>query len=102
MPAPVITDDVAIKLIRGSLKGLECYNSCFPDNAHSDPNKTRSIPTITLVANCVAEKDDAKLGEKQMIAYQTICTIFLLRLGDEGDKDSTPLEKYFAHTAISS
>ena len=41
-------------------------------------------------------------NEIKKIAYQTIWATLLVRLLDEGDKDSAPLGKYFAHADIPS
>ena len=73
------------------------------DDSSSQPRATtiepvNTIPSIEEVAEQVRNEENIELDEKQNIAYEAICTTFLLCLVREGRNDTTPLGKYLKDT----
>ncbi len=89
-----------IKLIDGSLNGVQHWNPAHNNNRASSGNDLQ-FPTIASVANEAAEEDGTPLDSKQLIAYETICATFLLGLINDGDDDCTSLGSYFANAVAS-
>ena len=89
-----------IKLIDGSLNGIGNWIAQYDDSTYNHDGVS-SIPTIASIANRIAKEKGEILDSKQRIAYETICSTFLLGLIHDGDDYSTSLGNYFANAVAS-
>ena len=95
------TYPMMIKLIEGSLDGMDNWQSLFDKNKSSNEDTLSPIPTMTSIAVKVALEDGTKLDSKQIVTYETICSTFLLQLVNDGEDDSSSIGNYFTNAATS-
>ena len=95
------TYPMMIRLIEGSLDGIDNLQSLYNKNTTSNDDDLNPIPTIASVAVKALQEEGTKLDEKQIVTYETICSTFLLQLVNEGVDDSTSMGSYFANAAES-
>ena len=85
------TYPMMIRLIEGSLDGINHVQSLYNKNTTTNEDALNPIPTIASIAVKVAQEEGTKLDQKQIVTYETICSTFLLQLVNEGEDDSTSI-----------
>lgn len=95
------TYPMMIRLIEGSLDGIDNLQSLYNKNTTSNEDALNPIPSIASIAMKAAQEEGTKLDQKQIVTYETICSTFLLQLVNEGEDDATSIGSYFANAAAS-
>jgi hypothetical protein len=86
-----------LRFIEGSLVGIRGEHcDAMDDDSVNNENLSIHTPTHIPTMRDIANAGSNKLDEKQYIAYQVICSTFLLGLVHEGCDGNTSVGKYFS------
>ena len=88
-----------IKLIEGSLDGMDHWQLIFDKNTTPNGGDVSPIPTMASIAVKVVQEDGTKLDQNQIVTYESMCSAFILQLVNDGEDDSTYIVSYFANVA---
>ena len=70
-------------------------------NTTSSESSLSPIPTLVSVAVNVAQKDRTKMSLNQVVTYESVCSIFLLKPANDNENNSMSIGTYFANAARS-
>ena len=90
------TFPMLLKLIHGSVIDSGILDTNFDNDNISANSDFGLFPTLSGVAEKAATESGNRLDQKQMIVYETICSTFLLGLVNEGNDETTALDRYFS------